>query len=162
MADENKLKQAKAAYKTLCEMLDGDDWHYEADAEELAITCSARGEDLTMKLKVRVDPERLIISLYSPMPFAVPLERRKAAAIAVCAANRNIVDGSFDYDFTDGTICFRMTACYRDSLIGKDLFEYLMYVSCATIDAYNDKFLMVAKSKMSVEEIIEFICGRGD
>lgn len=161
MEDEN-LKQAKAAYKTLCEMLDGDDWHYEADPEGLTITCSARGEDLSMRLKVCIDPKRLIIALYSPMPFAIPLERRKAAAIAVCTANHGIVDGNFDYDFTDGMICFRMTACYRDSIISKDLFEYMMYVSCMTIDEYNDKFLMVAKSNMSTQEILKFIGGRND
>lgn len=159
MADQNVVKQAQAVYRSLCTMLDEDDWHYEKDEENLTISCNARGDDLSMALKVEVDAERQLVFLTSPMPFRVPQEKREAMAIAVSAANEPMVDGSFDYNYQTGSLLFRLTTTFRESLIGKDLFTYMMYVSCNTIDEYNDKFLLVCKKEMDTDEIIKFIKG---
>ena len=72
-------------------------------------------------------------------------------------ANNSLVDGSFDYNYLTGHIVFRMTSSYRESLVGKELFEYMLYCSCFTVDEYNDKFLMIAKSDMSNEEIVKYL-----
>lgn len=157
MADMDAIKQAKAAYSTLCAMLDAHNWKYEKDEENYAIHCGVQGDDLPMDLSVEVDAERLIVILLSPMPFRVEEAQRKQMAIAVSAANYGMVDGSFDYDYRSGKIIFRMTTSYRESLIGKELFEYMLFVSCNTIDEYNDKFLMVSKKPMSTDEILEII-----
>ena len=157
MADEKEIRQAKAAYDTLCEMLKEREWHYESDEDNFTIMCGARGEDLPMEIRVQVDPERLIVTLVSQMPFSVPEDKRVEMALAVSAVNYALVDGSFDYNFVDGTLLFRMTSSYRESLVGKDMFEYMLYVSCKTIDDYNDKFLMIIKEKMTLEDLVKFI-----
>ncbi|MCH5163185.1 MAG: YbjN domain-containing protein [Clostridiales bacterium] len=157
MSDEKELKHAQTVYSTLCNMLDEHGWHYEKHDEDLSISCAAQGDDLPIDLHVEVDMKRHLITLLSKMPFSVAPERRAALAVAVSQANNGMVDGSFDYDYTSGRIIFRMTSSYLDSLIGKDLMVYMVMCSCKTIDDYNDKFLMVAKSEMTNEEILEFI-----
>lgn len=157
MADEKQLKQAQAAFQALCEMMEEKGWHYEKDAENLLISCGAQGEDLPMQIRIEVDVERQLIMLLSQLPFVIPEDKRTALAVAVSAANNGMIDGSFDYDCLSGDIIFRMTLSFRDSLIGKDAFEYMLLCSCFTIDRYNDKFLMVAKNDMSCEEILNFI-----
>ena len=157
MAEEKDIRQAKVAYDTLCEMLKERDWHYESDEDNFTIMCGARGEDLPMEIRVQVDPERLIVTLLSQMPFSVPEDKRVEMALAVSAINFSLVDGSFDYNFVDGTMLFRMTSSYRESLVGKDMFEYMLYVSCKTIDDYNDKLLMIIKEKMTIEDLVKFI-----
>lgn len=157
MAEEKKVKLAKAAFKSLCEMLEEHDWHYTKDENELSIECGAQGEDLPMEIRIKVDTNRQLVMLLSQMPFSIPEDRRTALAVAVSAANNGMIDGSFDYDYLNGGIVFRMTSSFRDSLIGKDVFEYMLMCSCFTIDKYNDKFLMVAKNDMSNEEILNFI-----
>ena len=157
MEDEKDLKRAQTVYKTLCQMLDDNQWKYKKNEEELSIHCGAQGDDLPMEITIEVDKKRQLVTLLSPMPFAVPEKRRSALAVAVSKANYGIVDGSFDYDFLSGRIVFRLTACYHESLIGKELFNYMLMCSCYTIDEYNDKFLMVAKSDMSTDEILNFI-----
>ena len=157
MVDEIKLKQAKAVFKTLCEMLDEKGWNYQKDEDGFLIQCGAQGEDLPMDIRIEVDAERMLVILLSQMPYAIPENRRTELAVAVSAANYGMVDGSFDYNYLNGKIIFRLTSCYRDSLIGKEMLAYMLYCSCATIDNYNDKFLMVAKSDMSYEEILKVI-----
>ena len=157
MTDEKDLKHAKTVYSTLCAMLDENDWHYEKDEDNLTISCSARGEDLPIMIQMEVDAKRHLVTLLSHLPFLVPENRRTALAVAVSQANNGMVDGSFDYDFNKGSIVFRMTSSYIDSLIGKELLDYMVMCSCATVDQYNDKFLIVAKSEMTNEEILMFI-----
>ena len=78
------------------------------------------------------------------------------AAIAISAANYAMVDGSFDYNIANGNILFRLTSSIRESLVSKDMFEYMLFVSCSTVDNYNDKFLMLFKHVMSLEDFIKF------
>ena len=157
MTEEKNLKQAKAAYKALCDMLDDREWHYKKHEDELSIECTAQGDDLPIDIVIKMDVKRQLVSLLSWMPFAVPENRRSALAVAVSKANYGMVDGSFDYDYVSGKILFRMTSSFRESLISKALLEYMLMCACYTIDEYNDKFLMVAKNNMTNDEIIEFI-----
>ncbi len=156
MAD-NGTKQAKIAFQTLCAMLDEKDWHYDKDEEKLYIDCGAQGEDLPMQIRISIDPDRQLVLLLSEMPYAIPTERKDALAIAVSAANYGLVDGCFDYGYKEGRILFRITTSFLNSLISKNVFEYMLYTSCYTIDNYNDKFLVVAKTDMSAEEILKFM-----
>jgi hypothetical protein len=64
-------------------------------------------------------------------------------------------DGSFDYDINDGEIRFRLTSSYRESILSKELFVYMIGVSIGTIDQYNDKFFMLSKGVMSIQQFIE-------
>ena len=157
MSDEKQLKQAKTVYKSLCDMLDGRNWHYKRDDEALRIQCGAQGEDLPIDIMIEIDQKRMLVTLLSKMPFTIPENRRKELAVAVSQANNGMVDGSFDYDFLSGRILFRLTSSYRESLIGKTMLEYMLICSCQTVDDYNDKFLLVAKNNMTVDEILEFI-----
>lgn len=89
------------------------------------------------------------------MPFDIPEDKRIDMAIAVNIANYGIIDGSFDYDISDGDLRFRMTTSYRESILGKELFEYMFMVSALTTDEYNDKFMMLAKGLISIEQFID-------
>ena len=155
--DEKILKQAKTVFKNLCERLDELDWHYEKDEEEMKIDSMAQGEDLPIEVRIRVNAENQIVSVLSQMPYVIPVNRRAALAIAISQANNGMVDGNFEMDFASGKILFRLTASYRESLIGKGLFTYLLSCACYTVQEYNDKFLMVSKKDMSVEEILKYI-----
>lgn len=157
MADEKDLKQAQTVFNGLCAMLDELGWHYDKHPQELSIKCRARGDDLPMDIHITVDRKRQLVTLLSAMPFAVPEDRRTALAVAISQANNGMVDGSFDFDYMSGVILFRMTSCYRESLIGKELFEYMLMCSCYTIDEYNDKLYDVTRNGMSIEEILEYI-----
>ena len=156
MADEKVIRHARTVFGTLCEMLDSHGWRYDRDDEELVIKCGANGEDIPIDIKIKVNAEKQIVSLYSHLPFDVPEAERVTMALAVSAANLNMVDGSFDYNIGNGNILFRLTSSFRESLIGHDMLEYMLFVSCSTVDNYNDKFLMLIKHVMSLEDFIKF------
>ena len=153
MADE-KLERAQKVYETLCATLDKHEWHYQKNEERLSIECGAQGEDLPMEITIRVDTERQLIMLLSHLPFIISEVKRLDVAIATSIANNGLVDGSFDFDITDGHMFFRMTSSFIESDIGSELFTYMLMVSCHTIDKYNDRFLMLGKGMMSIEDFM--------
>ena len=153
MADE-KLERAQKVYETLCATLDKHEWHYQKNEERLSIECGAQGEDLPMEITIRVDTERQLIMLLSHLPFIISEGKRLDVAIATSIANNGLVDGSFDFDITDGHMFFRMTSSFIESDIGSELFTYMLMVSCHTIDKYNDRFLMLGKGMMSIEDFM--------
>lgn len=157
MAGEKELKQAKSVYDSICKMLDEEGWRYNGNAEELVINTGAVGEDLPIDLTIRVDPKKTLVSVWSKMPFNVPKGKLVEMAIAISMVNYGFVDGNFDYNFIDGSIYFRLTSSFKESLIGKETFKYMVMLSCAMVDKFNDKFLMIIKDKMTLDELEKFI-----
>lgn len=155
--NDKEDKKALDVFKSLCETMDQNELTYTKNEEELAIYAQAVLEDLPIPFTIIIDKKMELIKFLSVVPFVVPEKRRIEMAVAVCQANRWIVDGSFDYNCVNGNLIFRMVASYHDSLIGNDLFLYMIAISLRTIDLYNDKFLAVSKNDMSIDEIVNFI-----
>lgn len=149
-----QLERANTIYKKICELLENNKWSYTKDEENLRIVLTTRGEDLPIDIRIKVDQERQLILLLSPMPFIIPEDRRLDIAIATNAVNNIMVDGSFDFNVKNGSMFFRITNSFIESEIGNEVLNYLLIVSCFSIDEYNDKFLMLSKGMMSVEDFI--------
>lgn len=155
MADE-KMLQAQKTYNTICSMLRNKGWKFEERKDDLIITCGACGDDLPMDIIICVRPENQVVSLFSPLPFKIESSKMIDCALAVCVANNGLINGSFDYDIADGKICFRVATSYRDAELSEAIFNYMLMISVITVDEYNDKFLMISKGVMSIEQFIEF------
>lgn len=155
MADEKKIAFAKMVFTTLCEAMDHRQWKYEKDEEDLTAHFIVSGDDIPMQFILVIDAERQLIRLMSPLPFKMSESKRIDGAIATCVASFGLADGSFDYDLSEGRIIFRMTASFRESLIGEELFHYMISCSCATVDEYNEKFLAIDKGLLSITDFIE-------
>ena len=148
-------ERAMKIYGDICDVLDAKGWNYTRREDSLAIVLSVRGNDLEMDLLIRVDSERQLVSIVSPMPFAMSDEKRIDGAIATCAATYKLADGSFDYDVNSGKIYFRLTSTYRGCDIGEGLLEYMVDVSLSTIDVYNDKFMALNKGYIDIKSFFE-------
>ena len=152
---EFNMEKAKEVYALLCKMLDNKEWSYQKVEEDLVIKSGVKGDDLPIEFIMRVNPRNEVVSFISWMPFKTDEAKRVDMALAVCVANFGLVDGSFDYDISDGSIIFRLTSSYKESTISEELLEYMLAVSAGTIDRYNDKFFMISKGVLSVQQFME-------
>lgn len=150
----DKMQLANKVYATLCSALDARNWRYKKNDEELSVSFGVKGDDLPMDLVIRIDGERQLIHAYSPLPFKFSENKRLEGAVAACVASYGMTDGSFDYNIATGTIVFRVTTAFHESVIGEGLFEYLIDFICAVVDVYNDKFFALDKGMMSIDDFI--------
>lgn len=93
--------------------------------------------------------------LISPIPFSVPEDKRIDMSLAITTINNHLVDGFFDFDMSNGKINFQLTASYIESILGKNLFDYMLNVSAITVDEYNEKFLLISKGIITLEQFID-------
>ncbi len=154
MAEVNMVK-AKETYDLLCKMLDNKNWHYDKHDEDLLIKSSVKGDDFPIDFIMRVNPRNQLVSFLSWLPFKADESKRIDIALATCVANYGLADGSFDYNLADGSIMFRLTSSYRESIISEDLLEYMLIIASTTVDKYNDKFFMIQKGMMTIQQFIE-------
>ena len=108
-----------------------------------------------MTLHIILRSDKQIISVISPMPFRMKKEMIPDAALAVAAANHGLIDGSFDLNLYTGEIRFRLTSCYRGSLLSEELFSYLMFISAETVDQYNDRFQGLNDGTLDIQEFLD-------
>lgn len=155
MSDENKTEKAASMYKTLCDALDEKEMHYDKKPDDLVVTFVLSGEDIPMTVVAAIDADRQLVRVFSALPFCFAEDKRLEGAIATCQANYCLADGNFDYNYNDGRVIFRLTSCYRDSLISKELFWYMIACLGYTVDKYNDKFLLISKGSLSIDEFVK-------
>ncbi len=155
MANEVNMTKARQVYQGFCAMMDSNDWNYNKNEEELIIEAQARGDDLPMKLTIKVDAERQLVRVLSPLPYTIAKDKRLDAAVAVSVVNNAVVSGYLDYDIAEGHLFFRMVNSYRDSLLEQEVYKFLLYAACQTIDSFNDQLLMLSKGIISLEQFIK-------
>lgn len=153
---DNK-KQAKTVFDSICKMLDEQGLNYQKNEEQYDIFCDVVGEDLPINILINVKQEGNLVALMTKLPFVIPKEKKVDIAIAVNVINLMLTNGNFDFDFTTGNLYFKMTQNTMESLISKNVFEYMFYVSCKVVDDYNDKLLMITKTKMTIADIVKFL-----
>lgn len=155
MADEKDLVRAKSVYEDICSAFDEREIKYTRHDDDLVLTLSFSGDDLPMDFIVRVNPDAQVVSMYSKLPVTMPEDKRVEGAVAACIASYGIVNGSFDYNISDGTIVFRVVESYRDSIIAGEVYIYMIMIANGTVDKYNDRFLMLSKGMMDIQKFIE-------
>ena len=150
-------KQAKAekVYKTMVKALKDKNWHFEEREQDLTIVSNYSGDDIPVRFIIRIDAGREVIQYLSPLPFKIDESKRVDAAVAVCVANYGLVNGSFDLDINDGEIRYRLTTSYSDCEMGEGFFYQMMAVAVLTTDDYNDKFMMLNKGMMTLQQFID-------
>ena len=152
----NKEKEALSLYKTLCNTLDNMKWRYSKEEDQFVIRTSAVGDDLSMNLFMKIDAERQVMYLKSPMTFDIPVPVRELIAKAVIIANYSMLNGSFEYDMSDGYLAFKMVVPYMESIISEKVCHYMVTLSCSMTDKFNDKFKALVDGKMSLHEFKVF------
>ncbi|MCH5156653.1 MAG: hypothetical protein J1G02_02110 [Clostridiales bacterium] len=154
--DKSMEMEGKALYKTLCSTLDKMQWKYNKEEDELVIRTMAVGDDLSMRLLMKIDAERQVMYLKSPMPFSIREEVRDLLGKAVLIANYSMLTGSFEYDYNDGYLAFKMVVPYMQSIISEQVCKYMILLSCNMTDKFNDKFQALAEGRMSLAEFEKF------
>jgi len=159
---DEKIIKAKEAYAAAIAALDGMNWTYDRDDENLAINTGAKGDDFPIRIIIRSLAESETLSIICPLGFDISEKARVEAAIAVTVANYGMIRGSFDYDFMDGEIRFRISAPFTGTELAPSLIELLILIAVQTVDEYNDKFFMISKGMLSIQDFIKQERGETD
>lgn len=154
MSELKDIELARSTFNTLCKSLDNNNWKYKPDVEDMSVFFCARGEDLPIDINIKVDAERKLVWLASKMPYNILEDKRVEIAVAVSVINNSLIDGNFDYDIKTGNLYFTMTNSFIESRLSENVFSYMFFCACQTIDEYNDKLLMLSKGVISLEEFI--------
>ncbi|MBO7177478.1 MAG: hypothetical protein J6V69_00080 [Clostridia bacterium] len=154
---DNNIKKANSIYNSLCSYLEKKNLSFKRDEENLSAFLTFETNDIPIEIIVDVDTELQIISLLSFLPFKMDENKLIEGSIATSCVNCCLIDGSFDYDVDTGTICFRISSSFLESLIADDVFHYMFTIAINTIDDYNEQFLFLNKDKIKIDEFLNLL-----
>lgn len=96
-----------------------------------------------------------VVTFLSTLPFKIPEERRRDGAIAVCKASYRLCDGSFDYNFDDGTIEFRAAVDYKYATITDEQIIHMIDMALGAVQYYSGNLFLFAKNAITIEQFLE-------
>lgn len=146
-------REARTHFQILERAFKEKNWKYSIDEDKLRLTSSFRGDDLSIPITLRIDEERQLIRGFSVLPFNMDESKRVEGAVATTLINWRLVNGSFDYDMSDGQIVYRIAESWRNCTISTEVVQYLVNCLVGTVDDYNDILLGIAKGKMDLQDL---------
>lgn len=152
MADTTSIENAKRVFATVIKTLNNRKWTYVLDEEKLKVSFDVYSDDLPMELMLCVVPELDAIACISRMPFDVPKNKAPVACVVVNMLNLTLTIGSFEYDHNNDCIAYRTCSNIRDTIVGCGMIDDIIDDACYMVDEYNDKFLLLFKDKITVNE----------
>ena len=155
MDQEMLEKTGWNVFETVCKTLDERGMKYERDDEKLVDRFGVRGDDFSFDVIVRVIPGKQVVQMTCPAPYRINEGSRKDAAIAITMINYQLLNGCFDFDMSDGFLVFRMCQAYHGSILGTDVFDYMLNALFYTVDEYFDKLFLISKGGMTIEQLAE-------
>lgn len=154
--DQEKLRaRAEEVFDICLSELDSRDWTYKSDKNDLTIDFAVNGEDLPLYFNFSIDHERQLITLNSPCIFEAT-EHSNELVVAIGQTNTFLRDGRFILD-NEGTVYFKVNCSYAGSLIGEELFAYLIDLTCFAVDKFNDKLKLLADGEIELGEYLNSI-----
>ena len=154
MKSDNLAKAVKI-YQQMVTALRAKKWEFEEHEKDLLIISGCVGEDFPIQFLFRVDPERDSISFHTSKFARFSEEKLVDAAYATIVANHGLPFGVFDLDLNDGSIFYTMTSSYAGVEFSEDFFANMLAIAISTTDKYNDKFIMLSKGMINLQQFIE-------
>ncbi len=125
--------------------------------EEFAISMyTVDKNDIPITLIIRIPYGAERIMYLAQMPGTMEKSKILDGAVATCMVNDVIAVGNFDYDVMKGNTFFRYGYCtYGGIMLDEEAFAGLTRIIVLTIELYNEKFLMLADGRLTLEEFFE-------
>lgn len=155
MANENEARAAREVYDTLCNTLTSMEWNFDRDDEKLRVTFGVQGDDIPMHFVIAIDEDRQLVRLISFLPFEFGEDKRVEGSVATNQINYSLAEGCFDFGLNDGRPIFRVTTSFRESLVGDEMFRYMIHLACYTVDRYNDQLEALSNGTLTIQKFLE-------
>ena len=144
---------AQAVYDTMIRALKGIDWKFQELGDHV-IRYTYTGKDFPMDFLVMIRDKADMVLFRTVMPCRIPDDKMTEALLATHMANNKFRMGEFVLDFERKQVSFALNPLYEDATPREEWFIYLMQLAHMVADEYNDKFMMLAKGMISLQDII--------
>lgn len=140
-------------FKNLCKTLDELNLKYDKDEEKFTVNCAVKVKDMPFDFIIKLNTEIDVLVLLSPVISDVAADRRGSMALAVARANLHMISSNFDFNTKNGSLIFRLSTAYADTVLNREAFKNMVMTALSTIGFYYEKLLAVANNDMSAEQI---------
>ena len=135
--------------------LQSKNFKFDAHDDDLVIFLTVHGEDLPQPTLIKVYDDRNVVQIVSPIPVKMPEDKIIDGAAAVTAANYGMLNGCFEMNMSNGEIRFRIAHNFEETGISEKTVQYLLALTFLITDKFNDRFFMLAKGVLSLEQFIQ-------
>ncbi len=148
---------AKMIFDTVCEALTDKEVMFMKLEEENAVTFGFAGDNVPVDIALFANAHTDVLTLVSRLKFTVCEEKRIDFAVAVADLNYKMVIGSFDFNFKDGYISFRITNSYRGTNISKEVVHVMVGNAYNTVDKIAPLLSQLNNGEIQLDQLLKMI-----
>lgn len=136
--------------------LDGDDWHYEYDAEKHIIKMGIQLKSKIKSGKIYVDVKKNSYVVYLCSPIKGDTENLGELTRYLTMANYGLLNGNFELDVRDGEVRYKIFVdCDGVDSLSPEVIKDSFYLGAFMMDRYGDGIAALALGFSDAQTEIE-------
>ena len=125
--------------------LDGDDWHYEYNAEKHLIKMGINLKSKIKSSRIFVDIKQDCYAVYLYAPISGDKNNMGELIKYITMANYGLLNGNFEVDTDDGEIRYKtFVNCDGLQSLSPEVIQDSIYLGCLMMDRYGDGIAALA------------------
>lgn len=142
-------------FQKVVEFFKDDGWPFEQLEDEEILRLEYEGENSKWRCFAHVIEESQRFVFLSSLANFVPKLMRLEASEYLTRANFGMEVGSFEMDFSDGTVRYRTSVDVEGGELTSTMIKNMVYLNIAVMDQYLPGLKKVVKDGMEPEKAIE-------
>ena len=133
---EDTAPAASTPFAVILEHLSDRGFDYTVNGEKNHVELSVWAANAVYRCHIRITNEDALFQAYFYYPIVVREKYRSSANELLTRANRGLSVGSFEFDFKDGEVRFRVSQAIGDFPLEKKVVSRLLSTALNTADRY--------------------------
>lgn len=145
---------------TLLAALDEREWTYTVNEELSLVTFGVGGEHSAYNCAIFADDDTRLVTMIAQSPMRVPHEERLSACELLMRANHGLMFGSFDLDFSDGEVRYKVAVDVEGGTLGVEAVHSMITVALDMYELWYPSVMKVVYGGVSPEDAVTEVNAR--
>ena len=149
--EDIKIKAAEELYALICDTVKQRNFEHKQNPSEKSVELVVNIDDRTIRPEIYVDPENELVGFFYYVNCGFGITKCLDGAVAAGTVTAKLQYGSFDFDYSNNAVIFRLEIPYTLSQISSETINLMLDYTITAINSYEQDFIDLSHGKIDLD-----------
>ena len=152
--EDIKIKAAEELYALICDTVKQRNFEHKQNITEKSIELVVNVDDRTIRPQICVDQKNELVSFLHDVNCGFGITKCLDGAVAASTVTAKLQYGSFDFNYSNNTVIFRLEIPYTSSQISSETINFMLDYTITAINSYEQDFIDLSHGKIDLDAFL--------
>lgn len=152
--EDIKIKAAEELYALICDTVKQRNFEHKQNITEKSVELVVNVDDRTIRPQICVDQKNELVSFLHDVNCGFGITKCLDGAVAASTVTAKLQYGSFDFNYSNNTVIFRLEIPYTSSQISSETINFMLDYTITAINSYEQDFIDLSHGKIDLDAFL--------